>query len=214
MPSRKPHLKSFSSGNVRTVGVTGGIGSGKSTVCRMLEAEGYPVLFADQLAIEIEETHPAVIKKIKALLGDEAYTASGSLNRPFVAKSIFSSKRLQKSIEAVVHPAVFRELRRRVHQLGKNGVRHVVIEAALIFESGMDALLDFVVVVDADESIRIARVMERDGVSGDEVKMRMSAQWPMGRKIRIADFVVGNNGSKDDLRQKVHLLKTILDQHS
>lgn len=170
------------------------------------------MLFADQLAIEIEETHPAVIRKIKTLLGAEAYTVSGSLNRPYVAKNIFSNKRLQRSLEAIVHPAVFRELRRRIHHLKKSGAKRAIIEAALIFESGMNTLLDFVVIVEAAEPARIARVTERDGVSDVEVRRRMSAQWPLERKIPLADFVIGNNGSKEELRQKVHLLKTILDQ--
>lgn len=214
MPSKEPRLKAFSSGNLRTVGVTGGIGSGKSTVCRILEAEGFPVLFADRMAIEIEENNPAIIRRMKKLLGVEAYTTSGTLDRPYVAKKIFSSKRLQKSVEEAVHPAVFRDLRRRIRQFRIRGAKHVVIEAALIFESGMDKLLDLVVVVDADEYIRISRVMKRDGVSREEVRGRMSAQWPMERKIRLADIVIGNNGSKEELLHKVQLLKTILHQQS
>ncbi len=214
MPSKKSSRKAISRTHFRTIGVTGGIGSGKSTVCGILESEGFPVLSADRIAIEVEETHPSVIRKIKALLGAEAYTASDTLNRPFVAKKIFSSKRIQKGVEKIVHPVVFREIRKRVRQLKAIGVPWVVIEAALIFESGMNALLDLVVVVDADESARIARVMKRDGVSVEEVKSRMSAQWPMRTKIRLADVVIGNNGSKEDLVRKIQLLKTILHQRS
>lgn len=214
MQSKKSRTKGFSLGGLRTIGVTGGIGSGKSAVCHLLEEEGYPILFADPLAIEIEETDPAVIRKIKELVGAEAYTAQGSLNRPYVAERIFSDKRIQKAVEAVVHPAVFRELRRRIHLLEKAGKRLAIVEAALIYESGMNNLLDFVVVVDADESIRVARVMRRDGISAEEVRRRMSAQWSMERKVRVADLVIGNNGSREELRHKVQLLKTILDQPS
>ncbi|MEX2117761.1 MAG: dephospho-CoA kinase [Bacteroidota bacterium] len=212
MPSKKYRTRRFSPDNLCSVGITGGIGSGKSTVCRLLEEQGYPVLSADPLAIEIEETDPVVITRIKALLGSEAYDSKGSLNRSYVAGRIFSSRGLQKSIEAVVHPAVFRELRRRAADLSKAGEPLVVIEAALIFESGMHEALDFVVVVDAEEVIRIARVMDRDGISAAEVRKRMTAQWPMERKIRLADFVIGNNGSREELQQRVQLLTTMIDQ--
>lgn len=212
MPSNSTRGGRFSKGTTRAIGVTGGIGSGKTTVCRLLRDQGLPVLSADPLAIEIEETDPVVIKAIKELLGSEAYLAEGSLNRAYVAKKVFSNKRIRGSIEAIVHPAVFRELGHRVADLGKAGNRLVVIEAALIFESGMDKHLDFVVVVDADEPVRIARVKERDGITAGEVRKRMSAQWPMERKTRLADFVIGNNGSREELQSKVHLLRTIIDQ--
>jgi len=212
MPSKKSGTRRFSPGSIRTVGITGGIGSGKSTVCRLLEEQGYPVLSADPLAVEIEESDPVVIRKIKSLLGLEAYTAQGALNKPYVAEQIFSSKRLQKSIEAVVHPAVFRELCRRISELSKTGERLVVVEAALIFESGMHEGLDYVVVVNADEAVRIKRVMDRDSVSADEVRKRMAAQWPMERKVRLADFAIGNNGSKEELQSRVQLLRIIIDQ--
>jgi len=212
MPSKRSGTRRFSSGSLYTIGVTGGIGSGKSTVCRLLEEQGYPVLSADPLAIEIEESDPVVMRKIKALLGSEAYTAQGALNRHYSADRIFSSKRLQKSIEAVVHPAVFRELRRRIMELSNAGEHLAVIEAALIFESGMHESLDYIVVVDAGETVRIARVIARDGVSADEVRKRMAAQWPMERKVRLADFVIGNNGSKEELQSRVQLLRIIIDQ--
>lgn len=212
MPSNSTRAGRFSKGTTRTIGVTGGIGSGKTTACRLLRQQGLPVLSADPLAIEIEETDRVVIKAIKTLLGSEAYLAGGALNRPYVAKSVFSNKRIRRSIEALVHPAVFRELHRRVTDLGKAGNRLVVIEAALIFESGMDTYLDFVVVVDADEPVRIARVKKRDGITAGEVRKRMSVQWPMERKTRLADFVIGNNGSREELRSKVHLLRAIIDQ--
>jgi dephospho-CoA kinase len=183
-------------------------------VCRLLEERGYPVLFADPLAIKIEESDPVVIKRIKALLGGESYLPEGTLNRPYVATRIFSKKRLQKSIEAIVHPAVFRELRRQVATLSQAGSRLAVIEAALIFESGMDEYLDFVVVVHADEAVRIARVMDRDGISADEARKRMSAQWPMERKTRLADFVIGNSGTREELQSRVQLLRTVIDQLS
>ncbi len=214
MPSKKSLAVRLAPAGFRTVGITGGIGSGKSTVCRLLKEQGYPVLSADPLAIEIEETDPAVIRKIKALLGNEAYHAQGSLNRPYVADRIFSDKRLQKSIETIVHPAVFRELRRRVTDLSKAGGRVAVIEAALIYESDMHEMIDFVVVVNADEAVRVARVMDRDGVSAEEVRKRMTAQWPMERKIRLADFVIGNNGSREELQTRVQLLRTIIDRLS
>ncbi len=214
MPSKKSAGGHFSHGSLRTVGITGGIGSGKSTVCRLLADHGYPVLSADALAIEIEETDPFAVKKIKSLLGTEAYFPDGTLNRHYVATRVFSNKKFRKSMESIVHPAVFRELRRRAVVLSNAGIRLAVIEAALIYESGMDAYVDFVVVVQADEAVRIARVMNRDGISADEVRKRISAQFPVERKARLADFVIGNNGTERELQVRVQLLRTIIEQLS
>ncbi|MBI2620529.1 MAG: dephospho-CoA kinase [Ignavibacteriales bacterium] len=196
------------------IGVTGGIGSGKSVVCRMFDQLGVPVIYADDLARKLSQTDPVLRKRIAKLLGSEAYLPDGSFNRPYVASRIFSDKARQAGLNAIVHPAVRREINRKTASLAAAGHRVIIIEAALIYESGLDKELEAVLVVDAEESVRLRRVTERDGVSEEEVKRRMNAQWPAGRKLLRADYVLFNNGSLADLEEKIRFLHSVFRQFS
>lgn len=191
------------------VGVTGGIGSGKSTVCRILEEQGFPVLKADDIAREIQESDARVRRNIRALIGPEAYR-DGRLDRAVVAERIFGNPSLRRKLERIVHPVVESEILKRAGKLGREGARAVVIEAALIFEAGLDTVLDFIVVVDADEGVRLRRVQERDGTDPGSIRRRMASQLPPSRTAAAADFVVRNNEGPDELRQRVGLLITLL----
>ena len=191
------------------VGITGGIGSGKTTVCRMLEEAGVPVLYADAIAIEIEQSDPAIRKALTELLGKEAFHENGTVNRPYLASKIFSSKKLHKAVEQIVHPAVMQEIDRRMRKYSESGTPVVAVEAALLYESGMHKQLDAIVVVDARENLRIRRVVDRDQVKAEAVRKRMAAQWSVERKIRSAHVVLGNNGTMEELRVKVGFLLTL-----
>ncbi|MGB2869633.1 MAG: dephospho-CoA kinase [Bacteroidota bacterium] len=191
------------------VGVTGGIGSGKSEVCAIFQRLGVPVLYADQISKEISTTDAAVRRQIRTLLGPEAYGQDGSLNRPKVAELIFSKKALQTKLEAILHPRVRDELENRAKSLGKDGNRLVVIEAALMYEAGYDRWLDAVIVVDADESSRLQRVRKRDAVSEADVRSRMKAQMEPSAKLGKADYVIMNDGTLPDLDAKVRFLHSL-----
>jgi dephospho-CoA kinase len=192
------------------VGVTGGIGSGKSAVCRALQRRGFTVLSADLLARDISDTNPRIRRQLTRLLGPEAYTSSGALNRPYVARAIFSHRRLQRAVNAIVHPAVRREVLRRISQAARRGARIVVVEAALIYEAGLDRDLDLVVVVDAHRRARISRVMKRDGVPAAEVLRRMRSQMDVRAKRRRADVILRNTGGPAELRASVRTLAMLL----
>ncbi|MBI4418938.1 MAG: dephospho-CoA kinase [Ignavibacteriales bacterium] len=211
MPSKARFLtRSRTRTGIFKVGITGGIGSGKSTVCRMMAEMGFPVLSADEIAKSIQETDPVVRRKVIGLLGSHAYDPDGRLNRGVVANKIFGNARLRRALERIVHPAVRRELGRRSRELLQSGSVVVLIEAALIFESGLYRELDLVVVVDALEDIRLRRLRERDGVGEAEIRGRMASQWPPEKKAGLADIVIGNNGGLDDLRRNVTLLSSLL----
>lgn len=192
------------------MGITGGIGSGKSLVCRILQEGGFPVLFADPIAIRIQETDPAVRKRVIALLGERAYRPDGSLDRAFVASTIFRNSRIRKSLQTVVHPAVEQRLEEYIASLEREKNPVIVVEAALLIESGLHVRMDVVVMVDAPEEMRIKRVVERDGVPATEVRRRMRAQWPAGRKRRLADIILGNTGNEAELWHRVQLLQSML----
>jgi dephospho-CoA kinase len=192
------------------VGVTGGIGSGKSEVCRILESLGVPVLSADEISKELSVANPCMRAKILALFGEQAYRADGSLNRPWIADQIFSNKSLQHRLEKIVHPAVFNEIEARVASLSVQGNRLAIVEAALIYESKLDRLLDAIIVVDASENYRLTRLQRRDHASVEEIRKRMRAQLGQSEKLARADYVLYNNGTTEELRGRVMFLHKVL----
>jgi dephospho-CoA kinase len=191
------------------IGVTGGIGSGKSEVCKIFENLGVPVLSADAIAKEISNYDPRVKQLLIKLLGPQAYTPDGVLDRPYVASRVFSSESIQKRINAVIHPRVEDEVRRKFSEMERSGTPIGMVEAALIYEAGLDRLLDAVVVVDAGESNRIERVVNRDGSTRSSVLDRMKAQMDPNAKVKKADYIIHNDGSIEELKQKVGFLYSI-----
>lgn len=196
------------SGTTLRMGVTGGIGSGKSVVCSLFQKLGAPVLSADDIAKDLMTNDPGLRKALVRLLGSETYLPDGSLNRKGIAEKIFSAPALQKKVNSLVHPKVTLEIERRMNDLDGHSP-YVVVEAALLYEAGLDALLNAVVVVDAEADVRIQRVMERDNSARAEVMKRMDAQWSNKRKIQQAEYVLRNNGSIRELGQNVRFLHTL-----
>ncbi|HUF08808.1 MAG TPA: dephospho-CoA kinase [Rhodothermales bacterium] len=187
----------------KTIGVTGGIGSGKSTVCKFLQSFGARIFNADDLAKRIMNDDLQVRQEVIDAFGVDSYTVSGRLNTGYLAKEIFSDTEHVKRINAIVHPRVLAAFSSAAEMARRDGVGLMVMEAALIYESGADELLDYVVVVDAPADARLARVSERDGVSKEEVAARMRHQLDPEELARRADFVIRNDGSLEDLRNKV-----------
>jgi dephospho-CoA kinase len=198
--------------NILKIGVTGGIGAGKTTVCEIFAHLGIPVLHSDDMAKELSHSNQGIRKKLISLLGAEAYATDGALNKQFVASKIFSSKELQRKVEAVIHPHVEKERERRIKELIHQGHRFLIIEAALIYEAGLDKKLDGVVVVDAEETTRVARVRKRDAVPEENVYARINAQGDVKKKLEKADYVIQNNGTLEELESKVRFLYTIFNQ--
>lgn len=192
------------------VGVTGGIGSGKSLVCSMFSRLGVPVLSADDIAKNLMRDDTSLRRSLIGLLGPGAYRADGGLDRAFVAGKIFSTPALQKKVNALVHPRVEAEVQKQFLALSKSGSKLAVVEAALIYEAGFDKHLDYVIVIDAPETDRINRVIGRDATTADAVRKRMDAQAGAESKIRKADYVIKNTGSVIELEQSVRFLHSIL----
>lgn len=175
------------------VGITGGIGSGKSTVCRFFQALGIPVYHADDRAKFLMNNDAALIIRIKALLGEDAYHES-VLDRSYIAERVFRDKDLLQQLNAIVHPAVFLD---SVAFFEKNKDQaYVLYEAAILFESGNYKAMDRVILVYAPEELRIRRTMDRDGLSRDAVLDRMRQQMPEEEKRKLADFIILNDGSQ------------------
>lgn len=187
----------------KTLGVTGGIGSGKTTVCRFFEDLGARVFYADVEAKKLMEDDPDARAAIIAAFGEESYTADGRLDRAYLARQIFSDEEQVARINAIVHPRVFAAFRRARQQAERDGIHLLVHEAALIFESGGDKHLDAVAVVDAPQEKRINRVVARDGVTREQVRARMGHQLPAEELRRRADYIIENTGSLETLRARV-----------
>jgi dephospho-CoA kinase len=197
---------------IMKIGVTGGIGSGKSAVCDIFERLGVPVLHSDDIAKELSNSNPEIREKLTALLGQEAYSGDGKLNRTFLASRIFSNDRLKRKVEAIIHPYVRKERERLMLDFRNKGYLWFILETALLYEVGLDKELDFVVVVDADEALRFDRVCQRDSISEDSVRARNNAQLDTAKKLRKADYVIYNNSTLEELESKVRFLYNVFTQ--
>lgn len=182
------------------VGLTGGIGSGKTAVAKIWEELGAFPVYADDLAKRIMTDDPNVKGKIIELFGDASYNSDGSLNRPYLAKEAFEKGKVEE-LNGIVHPAVFKETKKLFEDAEKKGYKCAFKEAALLLKQGRPADLDVIVFVDADEEIRMQRVMQRDGAKRQEVQHRMAKQNDVLKKD-LCDIIIENNGTEEDLREK------------
>lgn len=185
------------------IGITGGIGSGKTTVCKIFELLGIPVFYADDVAKTLMVSDVLLMKQIRSAFGAESYFKDGLLNRKHIADLVFSDQEKLNLLNSFVHPAVFRAMDSWTLQ---QNTPYVLKEAALLFESGSYLKNDFNVLVSADEELRISRVMKRDKVSIDKVKERIRNQMPEAEKKSKADFFIDNN-------EKIFLITQVLALH-
>ena len=176
---------------VTKVGLTGGIGSGKTTVAKLLIKLGYSVYFADQEAKILMNTDKDIIRNIKHLLGEASYD-KGKLNKVYVAKRVFGNKDLLGQLNHIVHPAVGRHFNQWC--LLNRDKKIVFQEAAILFENGSNDKFDKMILVTAPQNLRLARVMKRDKQKADAVIARMNNQWSDERKTELADFVIRCDG--------------------
>lgn len=183
------------------VGVTGGIGSGKTTVCRIFEVLGIPVFSADDQAKQLMQTDVGLVADIKSYFGEDAYHVDGQLNRAYIAERVFNDSEELQKLNSLVHPVV---IRAGEEWANKQNTPYTLKEAALLFESGSYQQNDFNILVYAPEEERINRVMARDGVSREQVVARIEKQMPETAKKKLADFVIDNS---DDVALIPQVLK-------
>jgi len=179
------------------VGITGGIGSGKSYVCRLLAERGITVYDCDAAAKRLISTSPTLRQQLTALIGPDTYQ-DGRYNKAVVAHFLLQSEENAKAIDAIVHPAVFRDFE-------ESGAQWM--ESAILYESGAYKLVDRVIVVTAPEEVRIQRVMQRDNISREKAQEWMQRQWPQDEVIRRADYEIVNDGHADLKEQITKILR-------
>ena len=181
------------------VGITGGIGSGKSTVCKIFSTLGIPIYYADDRAKALMISDSNIIQQVKNIFGEDAYTENGELNRKFISQQAFKDKNLLQQLNAVVHPAVFQDTIDwyQTH----HDKSYTLYEAAIMFESGSYKLLDKTITVFAPIEDRIERTIKRDNISRKEVEERIDKQMPEEEKIKMADYVIYNDHSQPLIEQ-------------
>jgi len=189
-------------------GITGGMGSGKTTACQIFEALGIPVYYSDERAKFLMITDESVRHKVISLFGPDSYKQDGALNRLMIAEIVFQDSGMLKKLNDIVHPAVLKD-GEEWHSL-QRGVPYTIKEAALLFESGSHKNLDKIIVITAPLELRIERVLKRDHISRKAVKARMEKQLPDEEKIRQADFVIVNDGSMSLVQQVWRIHQEIL----
>lgn len=186
------------------IGITGGIGSGKSTVCRVFETLGIPVFYADPVAKSIMVTDPVLIAGVKEAFGPQSYQKDGRLNNKHIAGIVFNDSAALARLNGLVHPAVFRAFDHWMAAVPAS-VPYILKEAALLFESGSYRSCDKTVLVTATKEEKIRRVMERDGVTQEEVMARMDKQMSDEEKFKMADFLIRNDESESVILQVLDL---------
>ncbi len=172
------------------VGITGGIGSGKTIVCKILETMGYPVFYSDRVAKELMNSDSQLKSELIELIGADAYI-DGELNRPFIAQMAFSQPDLLVKINSLVHPRVREAFSQFV--IANKDAKFVFNEAAILFETGAYKSFDAIILVTAGEDLRIQRVMDRDQITAEQVKERMKNQWTDQKKEKLTEFIISNN---------------------
>jgi dephospho-CoA kinase len=187
---------------VTTLGVTGGIGSGKTTVCGFLEEQGARVFYADLEAKRLMQEDADVQAAVTEAFGADAYREDGTLNRTYLAETVFGEAERVERLNAIVHPRVFEAFEAAKERARDEDVSLLVHEAALLFEAGGDEHVDTTAAVVAPDARRIDWVTERDGVTPEQVQARMQHQLPQDELRKRADHVLENDGTLDDLRRK------------
>lgn len=189
----------------KTIGITGGIGSGKSIVSRILQLMGYPVYSSDQRAKELMHEDQSLIAGLKELFGEEAYLNS-NLNRPFIAAQIFRDDSKRTDMNNLVHPAVRADFQNWKNQ---QNTPLVFQESALLFETGSYKLFDGVILVSAPEEVRMQRIKERDQLTDEQVQARFDAQLSEEEKMKLTNYIIYNDGNQLLVPQILDLLKRI-----
>jgi len=187
-------------------GLTGGIGSGKSAVADLLEGYGIPVVSADELSRIVVARGSEGLRQVVEAFGPEVLTDAKELNRRRLASLVFESSERRKDLEAILHPRIRERFEQVLDALEKGGHQVAVYEVPLLFEKNLQNDMKAVILVTADEALRIRRVQARDDVTEAEVRARMAAQMDEDQKRRRADYVIENNGSRDDLRREVEFM--------
>ncbi|MBL7959572.1 dephospho-CoA kinase [bacterium] len=183
------------------IGLTGGIGCGKTEVAKIFQHLGAKIIDADAIGKSVVETLPNVLKEIVKVFGRKFVNKDGTLKRKELGAYVFADEEKKIQLNRIVHPHLFKQVQQEIEGAQKAGNKIIVVDAALIYETGIENIFDKVVVVNSDLKNRIERIKQRDQLTDDEISHRMSAQMPLEEKVRRATLVITNNGSVESLKE-------------
>ncbi len=192
--------------SLNVFGLTGGIGSGKSTAAALFRDRGVPVVDADELAREAVSPGSVGLAEVLAAFGPQILVADGSLDRKRLGALVFADAEARKRLNAITHPIVRRLSQERFRAIDEHGVKLAGYDVPLLFEVGLDAVLRPIVVVTAREATQVDRILARDGITEQAARDRIASQLPLADKQRRADYVLYNNGSPNELAAQVDAL--------
>jgi dephospho-CoA kinase len=192
---------------VLKIGITGGIGSGKTTVCAVFKAIGLPVYHSDERARYLAETNLEIRRQITEAFGNESYINS-CYNRKYIASLVFNDNYLLDKLNAIIHPYVAKDFREWTSLY--NEEKYIIEEAAILFESGANINMDYTIFVDSPQNLRVNRVLKRDKTSRDEILRRIKNQWPAGKIRQLADWSIVNNNKRLILPQILRIHKQLI----
>jgi len=190
---------------MKVVGLTGGIGSGKTTIAKMFEEQGIPVYYADDEAKKLMNTSELIKQKLISAFGEDSYQ-NGKLNRAYLAEQVFNDKEKLKTINSIVHPEVDRHFKEWV---SAQQSKIVVQENAILFESGKKDRFDVIITVTAPEEVRIRRVVKRDQTSEEQVKARIKNQMDDTEKIKNSDYTIENTDLDKSKKQVLQIISLL-----
>ena len=191
---------------MKIVGLTGGIGSGKTTVAKQFMALGIPVYIADEEAKKLMNTSKIIQRKLIQLFGNEAYTGS-NLNKPFIANIIFNDKTFLQKMNAIVHPKVANHFKKWV---SKQKAPYIIKEVAILFENDGYKQCDYVITVTAPLEIRIERLMKRDETTKEKIEAIIKNQWTDAEKMKLSNVIITNTDLENTIKQVVEIHEKIL----
>ena len=189
---------------MKVIGLTGSIGSGKSTVAGLFKELGAEVIDADLVSRQVVEPGSKTLKQLATEFGDQILNPDGTLNRAYVADIVFDSDEKRQLLNSIIHPAIYNRIVSMIEEYRDKGLKLVVLEAALMLEKGgLLKLIDHLVVVSIDEETQIKRLEQRGGLSREQMKARIKTQLSNDEKIKHADFVIDNTGNLENTRKQV-----------
>lgn len=186
------------------IGVTGGIGCGKSYICRIIGSLGFPVYNCDAEAKKLMNTNKHIINSLKQLIGENSYDSEGNLNKPIIAQFLFANEENAHKINSVVHPVVKEDFR---SWASAQNADLIFMESAILFESGFNDVVDNVITITAPPETRIERTIRRDNTTREQVIARMNQQMQDEERVRLSDYIICNN-TNDNVEQQI---KTIIE---
>lgn len=191
------------------IGITGGIGSGKTLASKYIESLGYPVIYADSVAKELYKSSKELKKLMAREFGREILDIEGNISRENARRVIFSSKKNTKRVNAIVHPFVIKEIDKLIRKIKG---RIVFVETAIMLESGYSDRMNYIILIHANKALRTKRVKARDGISSSMIQNIMSQQMDEREKMKRADFIINNNSTPSVLRKSIKSLLKIINR--